>query len=263
MAINKQVYAPLLNELCEVAAKFDKSSWPPNGVFIPYTFEKYSLAEKKIFYVGRDTYGWIKFCEMMDYCNAGRIEDYLDKNTQVVTVQGENNDKDKHSLKENWNKGAGFWTFCQKLHLYIRTGRIVSDLRQLTPDYYSILEEMGYSNINAIEIPVTIDCLGEWGNIKNREGYWTIFDASKSVSDIKALIQAYSPDLLIVLNKDASFSVPTKVFQVIDGLGDILAIEGKRTKIIRCPHPNRFKFEGIRTIDAITRIGNAAIELLK
>lgn len=99
MGINKEYFLPLLEDFCNAAEKIGENGYPEHGIFIPYTFKNYPTAHIKIFYVGRDTRGWVKFDEMMQDFKRGELSGYLDKNSNVVTVLGENQDEtDKHSL---------------------------------------------------------------------------------------------------------------------------------------------------------------------
>ena len=90
MRINKEYFLPLVEDFCEAAEEIGSDGYPRHGLFIPYTFENYHSAQKKIFYMGRDTAGWIKFEEMIEDYKNGSLNEYLDKNSIVVTVQGKN-----------------------------------------------------------------------------------------------------------------------------------------------------------------------------
>ena len=59
MRINKEYFLPLVEEFCRFAEQIGKDAYPDNGLFVPYTFKNYATAPIKIFYVGRDTYGWV------------------------------------------------------------------------------------------------------------------------------------------------------------------------------------------------------------
>ena len=272
MAINRQFYEPLVSDFCAFAKKKDKNSYPPHGLFVPYTFERYTSAKKKIFYVGRDTYGWIKFSEMLEDYNKGKIDNYLVKNSQVVNVQGENADNsDKHSLRENWKSGYSFWTFCQKLHLYIITGELKYSLNNLTTEDYSIIEEMGYSNTNAIETPETLYKMFGYNwekvGIKDWSIYYDLVDKSKPIVSLENLLKAYKPDLIIIFN----WGVPDSYLQGLsignakceeEGILRVRSIVNNNTHIIETSHPNRLRFLG-SPYDSLCKIGDKARLLLK
>jgi hypothetical protein len=272
MAINIQFYEPLVSDFCAYAEKKDKNSYPPHGLFVPYTFESYTSAKKKIFYVGRDTYGWVKFSEMLNDYKKGQIDNYLDKNSQVVTAQGENDENsDKHSLKENWKTGYSFWTFCQKLHLYITTGELKNNLRYLTPEDYSIIEEMGYSNTNAIETSESLYKMYDYNwdkvGIKDWSVYYDLVDKSKPIVSLDNLLKAYKPDLIIIFN----WGFPDSYLQGLsigntkceeEGILRVRSIVNNNTQIIETSHPNRLRFFG-SPYDSLYKIGDKARELLK
>ena len=52
---------------------------------MPYVFNtSYYKADKKIFYMGRDTYGWIPFNDMMRLYDCDQIWKYLNNTTCQV-----------------------------------------------------------------------------------------------------------------------------------------------------------------------------------
>ena len=93
--INKNFYRKFVLEFCKKLQQIPEECHPESGIFIPYTFDKYTEAEKKIFFVGIDTAGWIKTTEMLNDFSNNNIDSYLEKNSKVVTVQGENQDVQK------------------------------------------------------------------------------------------------------------------------------------------------------------------------
>ena len=63
--INKDFYREFVSEFCKKLQEIPEKCHPESGIFIPYTFDKYNETEKKIFFVGIDTAGWIKTTEML------------------------------------------------------------------------------------------------------------------------------------------------------------------------------------------------------
>ena len=55
--INKDFYRKFVSEFCEKLKQISNEFHPESGIFIPYTFNNYAKAEKKIFFVGIDTAG--------------------------------------------------------------------------------------------------------------------------------------------------------------------------------------------------------------
>lgn len=281
MRVNKQYYLPLLTKFCEEAEKIGNGAFPRHGIFIPYTFENYDSAPIKIFYVGRDTAGWITFQEMMDDHRIGKLDDYLEKNSNVVTVQGENiNGSDTHSLREGWNvdNRCDFWRFCQKLHLYIVDDQMNVDITQLSEDDYKIIEQMGYGNLNSLEVYQTLknNKYAEktlWEMVGDKKKLRTLRKRSRELDKIKHILDAYEPDLIIILNWSGK---PEIVFKDLDTKNDsilyseekgkqrsVFTIDGYKTKIVWSIHPNSFGRQSVSPNEMLIRIGDTAKELLR
>ena len=275
MRINKDYFLPLVEEFCKTAKALGSGVYPKHALFVPYTFENYQSAPKKIFYIGRDSEGWIKFDEMMGDFENGNLDSYLEKNANVVTAQGENDDNteyhDVHSLREGWNINNKwtFWTYCQKLHLYITKGYENVDITNLTEADYQTIEQMGYGNLNAIEHDGTLkkDRDGKcwWDLIADKEKFHQLRLASRKLDRIKHILDAYSPDLIIILNWEERPDVFEGIKETwlkeyyIDKLRAVYSIEGYDTKILWSNHPNA---RSISVFDRIRLIGDTAKELL-
>jgi hypothetical protein len=275
MRINKEYFLPLVKEFCQTANEIGQAGYPVNGLFVPYTFEKYATAPKKIFYVGRDTYGWVPFADMMNDYNNGELSNYLEKNANVVTVQGkETREKYRLSLKEsfNYNK-TEFWPFCQKLHMYITKGLFSVDIQSLIDEDYQVMEQMGYGNLNSIEHDETLKKVPQeapiWYRI-DRPKFRQLRQASRNLDKILHILKAYNPDLIIILNGENRDDV-------LDGLQiqkvihcstipnirqDIYTLEGYSTQILWSIHPNSFKFNSTNLEQMLKSLGDTARDLL-
>ena len=268
--INKNFYREFVEGYCKRLQQIPDYQ-PESGIFIPYTFNNYAKAEKKIFFVGIDTAGWIKTSEMLtDYSNND-IDCYLEKNTTVVSVQGENQDgTDLHSLDKNtsWkcNHMSRFWPFCQKLYIYIVTGEWVN-VTDFEQKHYDLLEGAAYGNLSLVEVKK-----GWLGALK---GYEKI--DKKFVKDLRSYVQkmerletlfkAYdTPDLVIVLGERG------KRMDVLEGLGakeiesnefaTVFELEKYPTKIIWTSHPSaRHKTRAFRE-GVLPYLGDTAKKLL-
>jgi hypothetical protein len=199
------------------------------------------------------------------------IDSYLEKNSKVVTVQGENQDgTDRHSFDKNnsWrcNHMSRFWPFCQKLYIYIMTGEWVN-VTDFEKKHYNLLEGAAYGNLSLVEVKK-----GWLGALK---GYEKI--DKKFVQDLRSyvrqmerfetLFEAYkTPDLVIVLGERG------KRMDVLEGLGakqiasneyaDIFELENYSTKIIWTSHPStRRKTKSFRE-GVLPALGNSARKLL-
>ena len=275
MRINKEYFLPMVEEFCKKIIELVPECYPPHALFLPYTFENYSSAPHKIFYMGRDTEGWIKFEEMINDYKCGNLDHYLEKNTNVVTVQGENDDdtstRDVHSLREGWNVNNkwSFWTYCQKLHLYITRGLKNVDITNISDDLYQTIEQMGYGNLNSIEHDATLKKKREgirwWDHIGDKKKFQQLRIASREFDRIKHILDVYAPDLIIILNWEERPDIFDGVNETwikdyyIDKLQAVYTIEGYDTKIIWSNHPNA---RSISVYDRIELIGGTARELL-
>ena len=163
-------------------------------------------------------------------------------------------------MKENWYYGRGFWQFCQKLQLYISTGKIYDSLYDLSPSDYSIIEEIGYANTNSLETQQTLYRRGYWYDIENQYGYWKLKEFSSNLNSFANLLEAYSPDVIIVFNWGFSESILdgliTSVIEYIDDLLRIRRIRNNNTVIIETCHPSRMKYLGVSEEEMIHLIGD-------
>lgn len=272
MRINKEYFLPLVEDFCKAAEEIGSEGYPRHGLFVPYTFENYQTAQHKIFYVGRDTYCWIKFDEMMkDYINSS-LNKYLDKNSNVVTVQGDNCDlSDTHSLKGwNINNKWDFWRYSQKLHLYITRGLKDIDITKLTAEEYDSIEQMGYGNLNCIEHDRTLKNIKYadgtcWELIGDKSKFYELKLVSRKLDRIKHILDAYNPDLIIIMNWEDRMDIfeGLEVNEIkdfyIDKLRSVYEIPQYNTKVIWTNHPGA---RSISVYERLALIGDTARELL-
>ena len=258
--INIPYFRPLLENFCN---KFRHSGIDPDsipyGVFLPYVFQtSYYKADRKIFYMGRDTYGWIPFNEMMRLYDNNNIWKYLNQTTYQV-------DDDK--ALEWGNSSGAFWPFILKLHIYIRPGKYVEDLSMLdeSSDERLSLYEIGYGNMNAMELPESLD---NEGVDYDPQAYAKVKELSTPFDRIKHILDAYSPDFIFIFNwVDAEeifegLNVTWHKEHYIDDKLAVYTIEGYSTKIIWSSHPRRFSFIGENTESMVRLLGNKFNELI-
>ena len=166
--------------------------WPP---MLPYVHPEYWEISPRIFYIGRDTYGWDLggggFSDFFDCYDAGDFESYLKKNAEALPLE---------DRMTSWAGRTGsFWQVANLLHLRIRSGRIV-DTGNLTVSERAVLAEMGYGNLNSIELPDSLRNQGCWNDIDESK-YRTIKAASEKYLDrYGLLLDAFSPDVSIILS---------------------------------------------------------------
>lgn len=258
--LNENYFKPLLNEFIKENKQLYLESGYPYGLFIPYTFPNYEKAQLKIFYVGRDTYWWTERDKMLKSYENGVLENYLAENTLPVDV-------DK-SLK-NWGNNAGsFWSFVNKLHLYIRTKEI-KNLNHIEDCDKEVLKEIGYGNINCMELNQTL--------IKNEGRPAEDFDMgkldllrkkTKVFDNVSHIIKAYKPDFVVILNWDNGADYYLDGFNYIwqeslfeESIQAVYLSNEVKTKIVWSSHPNRFKFLGENQENMARKLGNLILSL--
>lgn len=238
--INIDFYKPLLEIFCKSIAPYASKSKYPYGPFIPYTMSEYNNSNLKIFYIGRDTYYWISIDDMMCDFKNNSLENYLLRNSDTVNVD---------KMLEWKNNSGAFWTLVVKLHLYLKTGIYYDDVNQLSADEIELLQDIGYGNLNAIELPNSLIKEGEWDNI-NKNEYWIIKQESAIFDRLNLIINAYSPDYIYIFNwedrdnifEGLKYKWHEEYFE--DKFRAVYSIEGHKTKVIWSSHPRRFSFLG-------------------
>ena len=239
-AINVGLYKPLLELFCKSIVPYISKDKYPYGPFIPYTMSEYNNSKLKIFYVGRDTYYWIGMDEMMCDFRNNSLENYLLRNSNTVDV-------DKMLEWEN-NSGA-FWTLVVKLHLYLKTGKYYDNIKHLAADEVKLLQDIGYGNLNAVELPNSLRNEGKWDSI-NKEEYWMIKKESTIFDRLKLIMDAYSPDYIYIFNweerddifEGLKYKWHEEYFK--KDFRAVYSIAGYKTKVIWSCHPRRFSFLG-------------------
>ena len=259
-SINIPYFRPLLEDFCkQFRSTGIDADTIPYGVFVPYLFNtSYYRADNKIFYMGRDTYGWIPFNEMMRLYDDGNIWKYLNDTTLQV--------EDEQAL--SWKNASGaFWPFVLKLHIYIRTGKYVEDLMSLEDDSDErrSLYEIGYGNMNSMELQESLDNEGVDYDPKI---YAKVKELSAPLDRIKHILDAYSPDFIFIFNwveADEIFeglNVTWHEKHYIDDKLAVYTIEDYDTKIIWSSHPRRFSYLGENTESMVRLLGDKLSELI-
>lgn len=266
--INKDFYREFVSEFCEKLQQIPNEFHPESGIFIPYTFNNYAKAEKKIFFVGIDTAGWIKTSEMLTDYSHNDIDCYLDKNSKVVTVQGENQDgTDRHSFDKNnsWrcNHMSRFWPFCQKLYIYIMTGELVN-VTDFTKEHYDLLEGVGYGNLSLVEIKK--GWLEKIHKCEDRDLVKELHTYVNGMEKFEHLFQAYEhPDLIIVLGQrgyrnDVLKGLEAKKIESNE-FADVFQLGKYNSHVIWTYHPSARKNRAFRS-EVLQRLGTTARNLL-
>lgn len=257
--LNVDYYKPILEQFIKENKQLYVESGYPWGLFIPYVFPNYKNAPLKIFYVGRDTYYWIERNVMLGSFDKSNLERYFSENASAVYLE--------KCLE--WGNGSGaFWSFVNKLHLYIRTGEI-KDLNYLSEDDRTILQEVGYGNINSLELNQTLLNNEGWAAEEFDFDKLNILrERSKTFNKISHVIKAYNPDVVVILNWDngADYYIDDYDFTwqkdlFIESTQAVYLSNETKTKVIWSSHPNRFKYLGVNQESMVRQLGDLLLSL--
>jgi hypothetical protein len=255
MAVRKQelIYKPLLENFCN-DVKIYRGKINISGLFLANAMENYESSKHKCFYIGQDTYWWTDFDNMIDLCLSGKAHEYINKNNKWLSTQ--------KIISQSSNNAGSFWTMVIRLHIYLKTNELVN-VNNLNKDQVDMINDMGWGNLNSIEIPRTLQNEERWNDI-NESDYWDIKKKSVIFDRIKLILDIYNPDTMFIFN----WCDDTKTEQVLDGLEvewnektyiqNIIStykIKGYNTHLIWGSHPNNLKWQG-------TNINNT-IEIIK
>ena len=256
---NVEYFKPLLQRFISKNKNLYEESGYPFGLFIPYTMPNYINAPIKIFYAGIDTDYWTDKSVMLNGYNDNNLEDYFFANQSNVTAE--------KSIK-NWGNNAGaFWSFVNKFHLFIRTGKIC-DLTQLSEDEMDIIKEIGYGNLNCMELNKTLGKKGYDNSNLDIEKLSLLRKESREFDKIEHILNAYNPDFIVILNWEdrddyfgnIKFNWHKDLY--IDKIRAVYTLEGYNTKIIWGPHPNRFKYLGKNQENMIRELGDLILSFI-
>ena len=227
------------------------------GLFLANTGEKYPIITPKIFYIGKETKGWYPiFQEMMELCSNNTAEEYIRKQNEWLL-------QDKF-YKEIKNP---FWKWVAKLHIYLHTNELPTDLKKLNDKQKELLHSIGWGNINSM---ITPQGLGQYGKIDDNVNIWEDIDkevyqyikkSSQMFDKIKLILDIYNPDVIFIFNENESEEEYYKNY--LEGLkitgcpetnmyDDFLisySIEGYTTKIIWTSHPRYLEIIGVNIED--------------
>lgn len=231
------------------------------GIFapcIPHVFKGYDKSPMKIFYLGKETYGWRKMHELLECYRHNRLEEYLDKNNNVIGSH--------KAMIEYSNNKFNFWTFVIKLHIRLRTGEIIDDVNTLSDEQKVLLDEIGYGNVNSIETSQSNGI--DWTKTR-QETYDLVKQYSRKIDSLKILLDTYKPDLIVISYWDECDDIfedlKTKHLSqyYINNLRAIHTIEGYPTKILWTSHPHRYSFLGYNITSAIKEMTDDCLDILR
>ena len=230
----------------------------PYGPFLPYTMPNYNSAAEKIFYIGRDTYGWADKTSLISSFQNNNLDSYISANSSIVTIE--------NLLDPTWtHKSTSFWGFVSRLHLLISTGSYRSDIKCLTRKEKNALSQLGYGNLYSIELRSTLGDL--YNRISPKISYKTICNEAHRFEKIKLILDLYAPDYIFILSwsnrEDILDGLQTVNHQewYKEGFLSIYTINGYHTKIIWTAHPRRFAYLGLKLDAAINMLADTFVKM--
>jgi hypothetical protein len=240
MTKQEEIFLLVLEDFCSKVYQYYKKI-DLSGIFLPNTFPGYENAEKKYFFVGRDSYYWTKFDKMIEYYNDNILSRYIKDNNSILTLN--------MIIKNSNNNSGSFWTMVIKLHIYLHTGELIDDVNQLICDHKMILQTIGYGNLNSIEVKGTLENMKIWSGI-DQNIYWDIKKKSIVFDNLKYILDIYNPDIIFIFNWDNNKEkVAFKDIEVewykgcfIESVISIYKVKNYKSFIIWCPHPNSFSY---------------------
>lgn len=247
-----QIFEPLLKEFCMDTQSINLSPYNTT-IFLPHVMSDYNKAKQKIFYFGRDTYGWLKTEVLMNRFTDSELDLYADDTTSWINKYG--------FLEFNKNSSSGFWTLAMKLHLRLKgiSGEVKIS-SNILEEHKLLLNDFGYGNLNSFEVPETLVKQGVWDCIDQAK-YWEIKNKSRIFDKLKYTIESYNPELIFVFNWKADESLFLEGLEyTVEKLGHInnqfyiYYFPKTKTRLIWTVHPNNLRYQGCNVDNLINII---------
>jgi len=274
-SFNKDFYLPKLEKvLATIKDKYIESKYP-FAIFFPYTFGNYFNMKRKIFYMGRDPYGWI-WKENMFNNPSKYLDEYMDLDTYekkpVLDSDGfetgiVNINRLLFWKKQHRNPGV-FWGLIPKLHYYLQTGKKDLDLSKLTEEEKSIIEGIGYSNFYSIEVPESLkNPYDNWWSEIDKNAYYELKkECEKQIDPLRNLLDAYPIDYLIIFSWEDNISnfrgdLDLKKIYSFDNTVEAYSINGYDTKIIWTSHPRALHRQSCNNESIMNLINDTIVKI--
>jgi hypothetical protein len=249
-----QIYKPVLQEFGSRIIAFSEDM-DISGPFVPQVLNEYQNSHPKYFYCGQDTYGWVPYAKFINAVKSNQLDVYLEDNDRWFSVE---------NIKEySGNREGSFWTLVIRLHLFLRTQRLYT-LSEISSAEEEILQEIGWGNMNSIEVPKTLQKYGRWESI-DQDTYWKIKTASRPLDSIKLLLDSFGPDIIFIFNWNCEkksdvfrdLNASEDLSKSVPGLLAIYSLSGYHTRVVWCPHPNNLRFKSQNIEGQIRMIASA------
>ena len=255
----EQVFEPLLRQFCKatIPINIDEDF---SSVFIPHVMTGYFQADRKIFYFGRDTYGWKPTRQLMQAYSENNLLNYIEESSKWANDFG--------FLEYNKNKSSGFWTLALRLHLRLKGfTENLSISSKLPEQYYNHINDFGWGNTNAIEVPKSLENRRIWETL-DKDKYCAVKGHSKTFDKLIHTIIAYKPDIVFIFNWNwdcdrnlflKGLKYHEQKFNLIGNHFTSYYLPDTNTKIYWTIHPNAARWLGYGT----NRIIDEIMEYLK
>ncbi|MGB3976774.1 MAG: hypothetical protein WBM02_12435 [bacterium] len=246
----EQIFHPLLTEFCREIKPIQINDDFP-AIFLPHTMNNYSNAERKIFYFGRDTNGWLETGELMRAYSKNDLSSFFENTKQWAN--------DFCFFKYTKNQAYGFWTLVIRLHLRLKGFKENLKIGEDFPkNFYEYINDFGWGNTNAIETDQSQKNQSLWETLDKKK-YRAIKKKSKKFDRLKCTIDAFKPDIVFVFNWNKQYCQPQNfleglVYQeqnidIVNGKFTYYYLPESKTKLLWTIHPNFLRFVKNYNID--------------
>ena len=195
---------------------------------------------------------------------------------KFATALKENQTQKYFKENDNWlsldniknhsgNKEGSFWTLVIRLHLYLRTKHLYS-LQEISSIEDEMLKEIGWGNINTIEVASSLKKQNKWNSI-NHDIYWQVKTESQSLDSIKLIIDSFNPDIIFIFNWDSAkepdvfrgLNAIQDTSKSVAGLLATYSLDRYDTKVVWCPHPNNLRYKS-QNINGLIQLIASSLE---
>lgn len=248
----QQTFEPLIRQFCEATKPIDMNE-NFSSLFLPHTMPNYETAARKIFYFGRDTFGWTPTSKLMQSHENNSHTNYLEETSQWIKEFG--------FLDYNNNQSSSFWTLAMRLHLRLKGfTRNLKISKDLPKEYLEHINDFGWGNTNAIEIQKSLENQEVWQSL-DKEKYWAVKEKSKPLDKVVHTIQAYKPDLVFIFNWDCDktlflegLNYTEKKYDFVKNHFQTYYLPDTDTTIVWTLHPTAARWQGYGTDEMIDEI---------
>lgn len=248
-----KIYKDLVSTFCKNTYNLYNSMWNEkidydlSGLFIPHVLNEYGKTQKKVFYIGQDTYEWTDLEDVYIKWQQNNLSEYFERNN--------NWPKNLSDILEYKSRSNNFWETICRIQLAIHNLDYSISLDSVDKKTNKILSSIGWGNLFSLEVIETVKKykyndkpLTEYFDLTK---YKAIQKEAESISKLKNILDAYDPDLIIIMSWNNyaeefffdGIDYTWNEEQFIDGLISTYSINNSNKKVIWCNHPNRLRYK--------------------